>query len=201
LVEKGGAGDLLQAGRQDLKGLLSKLKSLYQNVPALEGRNDPALAGAKEALQALEPYLQRIEAYQLLNQRYGDSAEKWLLLLPLWFGGKMQFLELSGGFSRREGGSSAAEEISLLFLLSLPEAGKVKVEVAIRKDDLFCRIHSAVPSFREEIHRNLSELEDRLRTLGFRPALCVFEGPPEEEQEAIVSRLDESGENLVSLVV
>ena len=201
LVDKGGEGDLLQASRQDLKGLLSKLKSLLQNFSALEGGNDPALAKAQEGLQTLEPYLQRIEAYQLLNQRYGDSSEKWLLLLPLWFGQELQFLEMSGGFSRPEGGSSAEEETSLLFLLSLPEAGKIRIEVAIRKDDLFCRIHSAAASFRERIQRSLPELENRLRTLGFHPAFSVFEGRPVEEKETIVSRLDESGENFVSLVV
>ncbi len=201
LIQEGGEEGVLQASRQDLKGLMLKLKSLLQEASALEGGNRPVLSKAEEGIQALDPYLQRIEAYQLLNQRYGDSSEKWLLLLPLWFGQELQFLEMSVGFSREEDASSSKEETSLLFLLSLPESGKIKIEVRIRKDDLFCRFHPAAPSFREEIQRNIPELENRLRALGFHPSFSVSEGGLEEEEEAIVSRLDESGENLVSLII
>jgi hypothetical protein len=201
LVDQGRGEDFPQAGRRDLKGLVSKLKSLLPDASASGGGNDLPAARPKEVLQALDPYLQRIEAFQLLNHRGADSSEKWLLLLPLWFGQELQFLELSGGFSRGKGASAAEEETTLLFLLNLPDAGKIKIEVAIRKDDLFCRIHSSASSFREEVRRNLTELEGRLRTLGFHPSFSVFESRPEEEMEALRNRIEESGENLVSLIV
>jgi len=201
LIHKREEEDFLQVSRQDLKGLLLKLKSLVQDASALEGGNGLAWPKAEEGIRALDPYLQRIEAYQLLNQRYGDSSEKWLLLLPLWFGEELQFLEMSVGFYREEGASPSKEETSLLFLLTLPETGKIKIEVVIRKDDLFCRFHPAAPSFEGEIQRNLPELENRLRTLGFHPSFSVSPGCLEEEKEAIVSRLDEKGENLVSLII
>jgi len=201
LIHKRGEEDFLQVSRQDLKGLLLNLKSLFQDASALEGGNGLALPKAEEGIRALDPYLQRIEAYQLLNQRYGDSSEKWLLLLPLWFGEELQFLEMSVGFSREEGASPSKEETSLLFLLTLPETGKIKIEVVIRKDDLFCRFYPAAPSFQGEIQRNLPELENRLRTLGFHPSFSVSPGCLEEEKEAIVSRLDENGENFVSLII
>ncbi len=200
-IQKGEEGDFLQANRQDLKGLLLKMKSLLQGAPSLGGGEGLILPKAEERLQALEPYLQKIEAYQLLNQRYGESSEKWLLLLPLWFGQELQFLEMSLGFSGEEGASSSKEETSLLFLLTLPKTGKIKVEVVIRKDDLFCRFHPAASSFQEEIQRNVPELENRLRTLGFHPSFSVSPSCLEEEKEAIVSRLDENGENFVSLII
>jgi len=201
LNRKRGDEDFLQVSQQDLKGLLLKLKSLFQGASALEEGNGLVRPKAEEGIRSLDPYLQRIEAYQLLNQRYGDSSEKWLLLLPLWFGKELQFLEMSVGFSREEGASSSKEETSLIFLLTLPETGKIKIEVVIRKDDLFCRFYPAAPSFQGEIQRNLLELENRLRTLGFRPSFSVSPGCLEEEKEMIVSRLDENGENFVSLII
>jgi hypothetical protein len=201
LVDQGQGDDSPRVGRQDLKGLISRLKSLLQGGFGPAEENDPAFAKAKDGLQTLDRYLQRIEAYQLLNQRYGDSAEKWLLLLPLWFGQELTFLELSGGSSRRQGASPPEEETTLLFLLNLPGEGKIRIEVAIRKEDLFCRIHSSTPSFREEIQRNLPELESRLRALGFFPSLSVFESRPGEEKETLMSQLGEEGENLLSLLI
>jgi hypothetical protein len=201
LFQKRGETDSFQVSRQDLKGLLLKLRSLLPDASSLEGGNVMALPKAEESLQALETYLQKIEAYQLLNQRYGEASEKWLLLLPLWFGQELQFLELSMSFSREEGAFAAEEQTSLLFLLNLPETGNIKIEVVIRRKDLFCRIHLAAPDFHGEIQRNLPELENRLRTLGFHPSVSISEGSWEGEQEAIVCRLDESGENLVSLLI
>ena len=201
LIDKGEEGNFFQASRQDLKGLLLKLKSLLQDATSLEGGSGMILPEAEEGLEALEPYLQRIEAYQLLNQRYGESSEKWLLFLPLWFGQEMQFLEMSLGFSGEEGTSSGKEDSSLLFLLNLPEMGRLKIEVVIRKEDLFCRFHLAAPSFQEKIQHNFPELENRLRALGFHPSLSVSQDSLEEEKEGISSRLDENGENLVSLII
>lgn len=200
-IQKRERGDFLQAYRQDLKGLLLKMKSVLQDATSLEGGNGPILPEAEEGLQALQPYLQRIEAYQLLNQRYGESSEKWLLLLPLWFGQEMQFLEMSLGFSQGEAPTSGREDTSLLFLLNLPEMGKIKIEVVIRKKKLFCRIHLAAPSFHEEIQRNLPELENGLRALGFHPSFSVSQDPLNEEKEEILTRLDENEENLLSLLI
>ena len=201
LIHKREEEGFLQASRQDLKGLLLKLKSLLQDASSQEGGSGIIVPEAEKGLQALEPYLQRIEAYQLLNQRYGESSEKWLLLLPLWFGKEMQFLEMSLGFFREEGTSSGKEDASLLFLLNLPVMGKIKIEVVIRKEALFCRFHLAAPSSQEGIQRDLSELENRLRALGYHPSLSVSRVSLEEEKEEILSRLDENGENLVSLII
>jgi hypothetical protein len=201
LIRNPGGDELAAPGRRDLKGLLLRLKSLLPELSAGERGNDPALSRAKEGLQSVEPYLQRIEAYQLLNQRYGDSSEKWLLLLPLWFGLEMRFLEMELKFERKNGASAPEEETSLIFLLDLPEAGRIRIEATIRKDGLFCRFHSSSPALRAEIERNLPELEPRLQALGFRPSLAVFAAPLEEEKEAVADRLDEQGENLVSVVI
>jgi hypothetical protein len=108
---------------------------------------------------------------------------------------------MSLGFSGEEGTSSGKEDSSLLFLLNLPEMGRLKIEVVIRKEDLFCRFYLAAPSFQEEIQHNFPELENRLRALGFHPSLSVSQDSLEEEKEEILSRLDENGENLVSLII
>jgi hypothetical protein len=201
LIEEKGGETFLQISRQDVKGLLLKLSSQIHEAAMNEGLDNKALVKAEEWVRGVEAYLQKIEAYQFTNQRYADSSEKWMLLLPLWIGQNLQFLELDLGFSRGNGTSREKEETSLLFLLQLPEVGRIRIEVLIRKDVFLCRFGLADPSFREWIQQNLPGLEKRLTVLGFHPSFSIAQEPLEEGKEAIVGRMEENAENLVSLII
>ena len=201
LIQKKGEEAFLQVIPQDVKGLLLKLKTQLHEAALTKGLDNKVLAGAEEWVRGVDAYLQKIEAYQFINQRYADSSEKWMLLLPLWIGQNLQFLELGLGFSRGEGTSPEKDETSLLFLLQLPEIGRIRIEVIIRKDALFGRFGLADPSFQEWIQQNLPDLEKRLTVLGFHPSFSVAQEPLEKGKEAIVGRMEENAENLVSLIV
>jgi hypothetical protein len=201
LIQKKGEEAFLQVSRQDVKGLLLKLKSQLHEAALTEGLDNKVLARTEEWVRGVDAYLQKIEAYQFINQRYADSSEKWMLLLPLWIGQNLQFLELGLGFSRGEGTLPEKNETSLLFLLQLPEIGRIRIEVIIRKDALFGRFDVADPSFLEWIQQNLPDLEKRLTALEFHPSFSVAQEPLEEGKEAIVGRMEENAENLVSLIV
>ena len=170
LIQEKGEEAFLQVSRQDVKGLLLKLKTQLHEAALTKGLDNKVLAGAEEWVRGVDAYLQKIEAYQFINQRYADSSEKWMLLLPLWIGQNLQFLELGLGFSRGEGTSPEKDETSLLFLLQLPEIGRIRIEVIIRKDALFGRFGLTDPSFQEWIQQNLPDLEKRLTVLGFHPS-------------------------------
>jgi hypothetical protein len=201
LIQKKGEDAFRQVNRKDVKGLLSELKSQLQGAVMTEGMDGKGLSKAENWAQGVDAYLQKIEAYQFLNQRYADSSEKWILLLPLWIGQNLQFLELGLGFSRGEGGLPEKNDASLLFLLQLPEIGRIRIEVTVRKDALFCQFGLADPSFQAWIQQNLPALEERLVALNFHPSFAVTQTPLEEGKEAIVLRLEENAENLVSLII
>jgi hypothetical protein len=200
-VQEKGEEVFLQINRQDVKGLLVKLKSQIQGASMTEGADGKAFSKTENWVKGVDAYLQKVETYQFLNQRYADSSEKWMILLPLWIGQNLQFLELGLGFSGGEGTSPEENETSLLFLLQLPEIGRIRIEVLIRNDVLFCRFGLADPSFQAWIHQNLPDLEKRLTALGFHPSFAVAQSPLEEGKEAIVLRMEENAENLVSLII
>jgi hypothetical protein len=201
LIQKKGEEAFLQVSRRDLKGLLLKLKSELHEATLTEGLDNKVLARAEEWIRGVDAYLQKMEAYQFINQRYADSSEKWMLLLPLWIAQNLQFLEMGLGFSRGEETSPEKDKTSLLFLLQLPEIGRIRIEVIICKDALFGRFGLADPSFQEWIQQNLPDLEKRLTVLGFHPSFSVAQEPLEERKEAIVGRMEENAENLVRLIV
>jgi hypothetical protein len=201
VVQEKGDEVFLQINRQDVKSLLVKLKSQIQGAFVTEGSDGEAFSKTDNWVKSVDAYLQKIETYQFLNQRYADSSEKWMILLPLWIGQNLQFLELGLGFSGGEGTSPEKKETSLLFLLQLPEIGRIRIEVFIRSDALFCRFGLADPSFQARIHRNLPDLEKRLTALGFHPSFAVAQSPLQEGKEAIVLRMEENAENLVSLII
>lgn len=201
VVQEKGDEAFLQINRQDVKGLLVKLKSQIQGAFVTEGSDGKTFSKTENWVKGVDAYLQKIETYQFLNQRYADSSEKWMILLPLWIGQSLQFLELDLGFSGGEGASPEKNETSLLFLLQIPEIGRIRIEVLIRSDALFCRFGLADPSFQAWIQQNLPDLEKRLTALGFHSSFAVAQSPLEEGKEAIVLRMEENAENLVSLII
>jgi hypothetical protein len=201
LIQKEGDDAFRQVNRKDMKGLLSELKSQLQGAVMTEGLDGKGLSKAESWVQGVDAYLQKIEAYQFLNQRYAESSEKWMLLLPLWIGQNLQFLELGLEFSRDEEDAPEKNDVSLLFLLQLPEIGRIRIEVTVRKDALFCQFGLADPSFHAWIQENFPSLEKRLVALGFHPSFGVTQTPPEEGKEAIILRMEENAENLVSVII
>lgn len=172
---------------RDLKGLLLTLR-------AQAGGDRPAW------LEALQPILNRIELGQLLNVA-GRQPDQFLLFFPLWFPEGTGWAELL--ISGEGGGRESAEQpgTALLFLLHLPDLGKLRIEVRVWERRLFCRFKTADPQVEERLNLQLPLLRSGLAALGYAAQVENRLVQAEELGDSLVSRMDSFPESLVSLVV
>jgi hypothetical protein len=172
---------------EDLKGLFIKIISQLERV-------------APETARELQPIIQKMELYQLLNAGEGDPS-KLLLLLPLFFPEGLRWSEIL--FSGDRGDEAPAEdrERGLLFLLDLPALGKLRIEIRIRKNQLFGRLKTADPRIGEYLEKNKSRLAERLGAAGYSVDIEIRVVGPEQLQEVLPARMEDFPDSLVSLVV
>jgi hypothetical protein len=171
----------------DLKGLLLKMKAQLERV-------------APETARQLQPPIQKMELYQLLNAGEGDPS-KLLLLIPLFFPEGLRWTEVLFSGDRKEGGPAGDPERALLFLLDLPALGKLQIEIQIRENRLYGRFKTADPGIGEYLEENMSRLTDRLGVAGYSADLEIRVVAPEQLQEILPARLEGFPDSLVSLVV
>jgi hypothetical protein len=173
--------------REDLKGLLLKMKAQLETV-------------APETARELQPFIQKMELYQLLNAGEGDPS-RLLLLIPLFFPEGLRWTEVL--FSGDRGGEAPTgeRENSLLFLLDLPALGKLQIEIQIRENRLYGRFKTADPLIGEYLEENLPRLADRLGAGGYLAGLEIRVVASDQLQEILPARLEGFPDSLVSLVV
>jgi hypothetical protein len=176
--------DLLQG---DLKGLLLKMRAQVERA-------------APETARELQPLIQKIELYQLLNAGEGDPS-KLLLLIPLLFPEGLRWTEVL--FSGDRGGRESAgdRESGLLFLLDLPALGKLQVEIQIHENRLHGRFKTPDPRIGKYLEENMSRLADRLRLAGYGADIEIRVVDPKQLQEILPARLEGFPDSLVSLLV
>ena len=155
----------------------------------------------EELKQDLGSFLQKIELYQILNLRPSDSPDRFFLFLPLWLGNQLQFVEFDLSLPREKSAPEKENGFSVLFLLNLPDLGKVRIEVQIKEKDLFCRFVVSEGEVSEFLKQNLSLLRERLEGLGFRPSLQMTAGPVEMEKEIYLRDLERESQALLSVVI
>ena len=171
----------------DLKGLLLKMKAQLERV-------------APETARELQPLIQKMELYQLLNAGEGDSA-KLLLLIPLLFPEGLRWTEVLFSGDRGGGGPAGDPERALLFLLDLPALGKLQIEIQIHENRLYGRFKTADPRIEDYLKENMSRLADRLGMAGYLADLEIRVVDPSLLQEVLPARLEGFPDSLVSLVV
>jgi hypothetical protein len=173
--------------RGDLKGLLLRMKAQLERV-------------APETARELQPLIQKMELYQLLNAGEGDPS-KLLLLIPLLFPEGLRWTEVLFSGDRGREGPDRDGDSSLLFLLDLPALGKLQVEIRIREKRLYGHFKTADPGIGEYLEKNMSRLADRLGMAGYLADLEIQVVNPEQLQEILPSRMEGFPDSLVSLVV
>lgn len=181
---KPSSADLLPG---DLKGLFLKMKAQLERA-------------APETVRDLQPLIQKMELYQLLNAGEGDPS-KLLLLIPLLFPEGLRWTEILFSGDRGGEGSPGNSESRLLFLLDLPALGKLQVEIQIRKNRLYGHFKTAAPRIGEYLDENKSRLTDRLGLAGYVADFEIRVVDPEQLQEILPARLKGVQDSLVSLVV
>jgi hypothetical protein len=187
--------------REDLKGLALKL---LDHLKGLAGSSGPEMGkpGTLEQLkQDLGSFLQKVELYQILNLRPSESPDRFFLFLPLWLGNHLQFVEFDLSLPREKSAPEKGDGFSVLFLLNLPDLGKVRIEVQIKGKDLFCRFVVSEGEVSEFLKPNLSLLREGLEGLGFRPSLQMTAGPVEMEKEIYMRDLGRESHALLSVII
>lgn len=171
----------------DLKGLLLKMKAQLEQV-------------APETARELQPLIQKMELYQLLNAGEGDPS-RLLLLIPLIFPEGLRWTEVLFSGDREGGEPAGNREGGLLFLLDMPALGKLQVEIQIRQNRLFGRFKTADPRIGDYLEENKLRLADRLGMAGYLAELEIRVVAPEQLQEILPARLEGFPDSLVSMVV
>jgi hypothetical protein len=187
--------------REDLKGLALKLLDHLKGLAGSSGSEMGKPGTLGELKQDLGSFLQKVELYQILNLRPSDSPDRFFLFFPLWLGNHLQFVEFDLSLPREKSAPGKGKGFSVLFLLNLPDLGKVRIEVQIKEKDLFCRFVVSEGEVSEFLKQNLSLLRERLEGLGFRPSLQMTAGPVEMEKEIYMRDLGGESQALLSVVI
>ncbi len=89
----------------------------------------------------------------------------------------------------------------MLFLLNLPELGRVRIEVRMKEKDLFCRFRfseSGVPDF---VREALPGLGSRLGELGYQAHLEVLLETEENRNETFMGEMETAPKTLVNKII
>lgn len=204
-------GKLIKAGRQnqfeealgrDVKGMLMKLKAQIEASSSAARASGSSSSLQEDLLDGVNHLLQRIEGAQLLHSHSSaGSQEKVFLLLPFWIQERLQLVDLHLSLPQSGSDRSDPEGMSMLFLLHLPEWGKMSIEVRMTGKKLYGRFllssEEATSFFSGVIH----ELQSRLLHLGFQPEIRAFAQAPEKIVELFLSEMKGNDRSLLNLIV
>ena len=185
----------------DVKGLMIKLKSQLGVLSSSGSISKEDLAIIQGSEKGLEEILRKMEGYQFVNLPSPDSDGKYFLLLPIWFQNGLRFVEMALSLPRRDSEGKRRGGISILFLLDLPEWGKISIAVSVKEKVLYC--HFTVPDQQvsDFLGRYVSELSARLVRLGFDPQLGVSVDSPEEMTRTFLEEIGGNRDPLLNCVV
>ena len=194
----------------DLKGSLLKLRPELNSAAAPQGSQDSGVHDGdrltvEQLGKGVEQLIQKLELVQLLNAVQSDPQEKIFMFLPLWFENQPHFLDLSISLPRRGSRGCETESCSILFLLHMPQWGRLAIEVVMRGKNLTCQFRVGDPEVSKFIDPLLPGLQTRLDSLGFQSVLHVSKEPLTESlgqgTSSLISELGEEVTSLVSIVV
>ena len=187
--------------QEDMKALLLKLKSQMISLPAQDCPSGGNPAEREEMLLGLGKVLRKIEAYQILNLLPSSPQDKVFLLLPFWFQDRLQFVEMNLSLLRSESKPREEEENSILFLLQLPQWGRMNIEVKITGKTLYGCFKVCNPEASSFLEENLLELEKKLHRAGFQSQLSVSLETPQEMPESVWADLEREAESFLNIVI
>jgi len=186
------AGDRIL--QEDMKALLLKLKSQMISLPV---RDRPP--GADPL--GLDKLLRKVEGYQILNLLPATSQEKVFLLLPFWFQDHLQLVEMNLSLPRSKSKPREEEEHSILFLLQLPQWGRMNIEVKMKGKALYSCFKVCSPEASSFLRNGLVALEKNLNRAGFQAHLSVSLETPRKMPETLLADLEREAESFFNIVI
>jgi flagellar hook-length control protein FliK len=183
----------------DLKGLLMKLKSQLNSLLVQNEISEPT--AMKDLVKGLGQFVDKIELYQLLNLNQADAQGKILLFFPLWVQNNLQFVELNFSFPRQDGEAPEKEGLSILFLLHLPDWGRMRIEVRVKGKGLYCSFMVSDPEVKKVLNQALPELSRKLNRAGYEPLFQVSVESMERMGQSLVPDMEKWTDSLLNIVV
>lgn len=184
--------------REDLKGLISKLLEELKDLPLRKKGEGEAL---EETRKGLELFLKKIELYQILNALDAAGPERCCFFLPLWLGGRLQFVELNLSWSKERPEGKRPRELTVLLLLNLPVWGSIRIEVRTHDRELFCNMTVTDIRISEAIRIELPSLGERLQEMGYRPHFQMTRDEPVQDQMSAATEMKNGASRLLNRIV
>ncbi len=180
----------------NLKGQLLRLSNSQKGMLA-------KLSDIKTFIEEIDQILQKIEGFQILHfyLKQFQEKEKMVFFFPLWFQHHGCWGELHLLLSKPKKEIEVKKDLYLLILLTLPDWGRLVMEVRLRSKNFYGHIFVRQPEVLTFIRENLSDLYSRLRKLGFNPQIQLSEGREEESFPNILNFFFENFESLFNVVV
>ncbi len=191
-----------EALARDVKGLLMKLKAQIEASSSAARASDSGSTLQEDLLDGVNDLLHRIEGAQLLHSRSSaGSQEKVFLLLPFWIEERLQLVDLCLSLPSFESDPSTDTGMSMLFLLHLPEWGKMSIEVRLTGKKLYGRFLLSSEEATSFFNGVIDELQSRLLRLGFQPEMRAFVQAPEKMVELFLNEMKGTDRSVLNLVV
>jgi hypothetical protein len=183
----------------DLKSLLLKLKS---QLNSLVGQNKIAESTSlEELIKGLGQFVDKIGLYQLLNIYQTDPQGNLFLFFPLWAQNHLQFVELNFSSPRQRGRAPGKEGLSILFLLHLPDWGRMRIEAKVRGKGLYCSFTVSNPEVKEVLSQALPELSQKLNQAGYEPFFHTFVESVEKIGQSLIPDINQWVDSLLNIMV
>jgi hypothetical protein len=187
--------------RGDLKALMKKLEFQLKSISFHENLSEKDLRSLDKAVKGLGQLLNKIEEYQILNLNPSRPQGKFFLLLPFWFQNQFQFIEMNLSLPQSKKGGSPSEGISILFLLQMPEWGRISVEVKMKGKYLSCQFNVSDPKVCDFLQSAFPELNKHLTQIGFQSQLSISVENVENIVQALLSERVTGAESLLNVIV
>ena len=201
LIETHKEDQIDQLVTEDLKGLVMKLRAQLSSLSPLKNHPDHHPIPVLDFEKDLEQILQGIKGHQIINIHSSDHPWRIFFLLPLWVQNDFQFIEMSLSLSHPEAGRSDSGGISLLFLLRMPEWGRLCVEVRMRGKGIYCRFVVSDPEVSAFLDKGFPELLEKLNGMGFQPHLSLSVETDEGMVQDWFGEMEREGASLLDLIV
>ncbi|MBM4339158.1 MAG: flagellar hook-length control protein FliK [Deltaproteobacteria bacterium] len=201
LIEDGSQSRFEEALGRDVKGLLAQLK-VQLETSSMARTSGPDPSRHEELLEGVNHLLHKIEGYQLLHSSSpAGTQEKIFLLLPFWIHERLQLVDLYLSLSQSGSGRSEPEGMSMLFLLHLPEWGRMSIEVRMSGKKLYGRFLFSSDEVTSFFGGAIDQLRSRLLHLGFHSEMQVSTQAPEKIVESFLNEMKGDDRSLLNLVV
>jgi hypothetical protein len=185
----------------DLKGLGSKLLGELEALREGGVGEKEVLLKTQQVKEALELFLRKIELSQAVNLLPAEAQDRFYIFLPFWVERRLQFVELNFSFREKDSAEGERERCTVLFLLNLPELGRVRIEVQVKDKDLFCRVRFSEPGVSDFIRQGLSALGGRLADLGYRPHLEVLLETARNRDDPLMGEIETGSKTLLNKII